>query len=76
MYGAGLTERSLARGGTRRKGNKVSSGKELTEVGRMAEGARKKVERGGINLKLNIRRRNEITFHSVNSNDYKKNIEL
>jgi hypothetical protein len=47
VNGAGFTTGSLARkeatGGTRGMGNKVSSGKELTEVGRMAEGG----ERGG-----------------------------
>jgi hypothetical protein len=56
VYGTGFTEGSLARkaarGGTRGTGNKVSSDKELTEVGRMWEGDRrgagKKVVSGGI----------------------------
>ena len=42
VYGADFTAESLAgkeaRGGTRGTGNKVSSDKELIEVGRMAEG--------------------------------------
>ena len=42
VYGAGFTEGSLARkaarGGTKGMGNKVSSDKELMEVGRMTEG--------------------------------------
>ena len=42
VYGAGFTAGPLARegarGGLRGMGNKVSSGKELTEIGRMAEG--------------------------------------
>ena len=42
VYGACFTTGSLARkgarGGTRGTGNKVGSDKELTEVGRMAEG--------------------------------------
>ena len=41
MYGAGVTEGSLARkgnrGGPRGRGNKVSSDKEMTEAERMAE---------------------------------------
>jgi hypothetical protein len=37
VYGAGFTAGSLARKGVRGPGFKVSSGKELTEVGRMTE---------------------------------------
>ena len=56
VYGAGFRAGSLAgkgaKGGTRATGNKVSSDKELTEVGRMAEGVRggagKKDASGGI----------------------------
>ena len=56
VYGAGFTVGSLARkgarGGMRVTGNKVSSDKELMEVGRMAVGDRgvagKKVTSGGI----------------------------
>ena len=53
VYGAGFTAGSLARKGakigTRGMGNKVSSDKELMEVGRMAEG-----DRGGEGRKLHV----------------------
>ena len=50
--GQAALARKGARGGKRRTGNKVSSNKELTEVGRMMEGDRggtgKKVASGGV----------------------------